>query len=873
VTEQPGAAGAQVQLRRNALLLVVADVLVGVGNYAFSLVLVWTLAPGIFADVASVTSLLLVVGTAASAAIPWVVAREVSATTRHSPGRSEILSFSIAVSTGLSLVTALIVAIVAIRFASPGMVVLACAHTVFVFTTDIGAGYLQGEHRFAALAGVRLTEVGTRFVVGVSLAIAFGTGTAAIGGLATGSAVSMVVAAALMRHDLRGLRRVRSQPRFWRQAAGIGAIQGGVALLCSLDVLTFVVRQGDASHLGGYQAVLVFARIPLFIGTALSVVAYPRMATEQDPTKLVTTVRETLGIYLLLASVVGAVVATIPQRLIDFILPAQYSVTTRLLLPLAIAGVGIGLVNLVTTYFQARSAFRPVLRYLAVGTVVATVALAFASSGDVLLLAWMSAAVNSALAVTVLAMTAVLLHAWSAVRRTLPWLALGALLVVLLGFADRSLLLWIVLVAALGAACLVVFARSTRHHEPPVRGADWPGKVLHLGFEDPARPGSGGGAVRTHEINRRLVAHGVEVTVACAPYPGSVEYVRDGVRYLHLGLWFGHGDRHPFVSYLSYFGALLTKLPGLVRHVDPDLVVEDFAAPFGTVGVPWLTRRPTIGMVQWFFTRDKAREYHLPFHLVERLCLRSHSTVIAVSDDLADALRSRAPGLTVVTVANGLEPEAFAPPAAGRPRHDIAYLGRLENGQKGVDLLLEAYALVAGEVSCNLLIAGDGADEAGLRAQATRLGIADRITWLGRMPREQRLAFLESAQLVAMPSRYETFGLVAAEALARSTPVVAFDVPSLRALVGDDVGRAVPAHDVAAFGAALRELAGSPDLCAWLGSRGPAKVAHLTWDEAARQQLAAYARAGGVPPPRHSGPRQVVEPPPTREAQPVGSPV
>ena len=44
-------------------------------------------------------------------------------------------------------------------------------------------------------------------------------------------------------------------------------------------------------------------------------------------------------------------------------------------------------------------------------------------------------------------------------------------------------------------------------------------RVLHLGFEDPAMPGAGGGSVRTHEINRRLVARGHEVHIV-APAPG-----------------------------------------------------------------------------------------------------------------------------------------------------------------------------------------------------------------------------------------------------------------------------------------------------------------------------------------------------------------
>ena len=59
-------------------------------------------------------------------------------------------------------------------------------------------------------------------------------------------------------------------------------------------------------------------------------------------------------------------------------------------------------------------------------------------------------------------------------------------------------------------------------------------RVLHLAFEDPYRPGSGGGSVRTFEIDRRLVSN-FKVIVVCARYRGSRPRVLDGVRYVHIG--------------------------------------------------------------------------------------------------------------------------------------------------------------------------------------------------------------------------------------------------------------------------------------------------------------------------------------------------
>lgn len=358
-------------------------------------------------------------------------------------------------------------------------------------------------------------------------------------------------------------------------------------------------------------------------------------------------------------------------------------------------------------------------------------------------------------------------------------------------------------------------------------------RVLHLGYEDPAKPGAGGGSVRTHEINRRLTDQ-FEVVVACARFPGARPYTRDGVRYRHIGAGTGYTT-----AVMTYFA----DQPRAVRRWAPDLVVEDFGAPLSTWGLPRFTRRPTVGVVQWLFAAEKARQYRLPFGAVERAGVKAHRSLVAVSDDLGDRLRERAPGADVHVVPNGLPGEAFATPAVRRGDH-IAYLGRLEDAQKGVSLLLRAYAqAVQAGVHQDLHIAGTGPDEASLRALAADLGIDHRVRFVGHVPLDERFRWLAAAQLVVMPSRYETFGMVAAESLVVGTPVIAFDIPCLRSLVTDRTGRVVPAFDVEAYGAAVVELASAPRLRDELAVAARASVQHLTWETAAAAQAEVYRQA------------------------------
>ena len=293
-------------------------------------------------------------------------------------------------------------------------------------------------------------------------------------------------------------------------------------------------------------------------------------------------------------------------------------------------------------------------------------------------------------------------------------------------------------------------------------------RVLHLGFEDPARPGAGGGSRRTHEVNRRLAADGFEVTVLCAAHPGAQVHRRDGVLYRPLGArLLGRPAVHPFLAQLGYFVLVVTTLWWQVRRHRPDVVVEDFAAPFSSVAVPRLTRVPVVGVVQWLFAEQKARQYRLPFDRVERVGLASHRHLVAVSEDLAGQLRERNPSAEVTALPNGVEERTAG--GAGvidaPARSALVYLGRLEIEQKGIDLLLAAYAAVADRVSSDLWLAGDGPDATRVRELAAHHGVSGRVHLIGAVPGPRRLDLLAQARLVLVPSRYETFGMVAAEAL------------------------------------------------------------------------------------------------------------
>ena len=131
----------------------------------------------------------------------------------------------------------------------------------------------------------------------------------------------------------------------------------------------------------------------------------------------------------------------------------------------------------------------------------------------------------------------------------------------------------------------------------------------------------------------------------------------------------------------------------------------------------------------------------------------------------------------------------------------------------------------------------------GYAARWRGCGLVDRVTFVGWVRGEEKARLLAGARVVAMPSRVETFGIVAVEALAAATPVVAFAITSLREVVPEGAGFAVPPFDVAAYAERLEQLCADPDMALAMGSMGRSFAAGYDWDLLAARQAEMYRMA------------------------------
>lgn len=218
-----------------------------------------------------------------------------------------------------------------------------------------------------------------------------------------------------------------------------------------------------------------------------------------------------------------------------------------------------------------------------------------------------------------------------------------------------------------------------------------------------------------------------------------------------------------------------------------------------------------------------------PLRRLARFVLRRASVVLAASPPLA-AWAHELAGVDAVVAPMPLGHDRLPVPPMSSPPADGAVLGvgRLVP-EKGFDVLIRAVA----ETGDRLVLVGDGDGRTALEALARSSG-AD-VTFAGSVAPAALAAHYAAARLVAVPSRREGFGMVAAEALAAGRAVVGTRVGGLPDLVTDGVtGTLVAPDDVVALAAALR--ATDPAL----GANGPPAVAWLRPDAIAARNLASH---------------------------------
>ncbi|MDR1441966.1 MAG: glycosyltransferase [Bifidobacteriaceae bacterium] len=185
----------------------------------------------------------------------------------------------------------------------------------------------------------------------------------------------------------------------------------------------------------------------------------------------------------------------------------------------------------------------------------------------------------------------------------------------------------------------------------------------------------------------------------------------------------------------------------------------------------------------------------------------------------------------------GPAPESL-PPALHRPAGYLMMAGRVQP-IKGQDLAIRALAALPAAIRPGLVVTGAPGSghleyAAHLKTMAAALGVAGDVVFLGTQSAARLAELIQGARATLMPSRSETFGLVAIESAACGTPVIGTDTTGLRSSVVESVtGLLVRSRREQDWAAAIRRLLEEPGLAGRLSAGGIKLGRERTWDHAA----------------------------------------
>ena len=274
--------------------------------------------------------------------------------------------------------------------------------------------------------------------------------------------------------------------------------------------------------------------------------------------------------------------------------------------------------------------------------------------------------------------------------------------------------------------------------------------------------------------------------------------------------------RVPYGNYWLYRRAARLLLQHYIeRYGKPDVlhahsvifggaVAVDLASEYG---IPVVLTEHSSG-----FARNRYARWQL--NLARRGITGAHS-LIAVSPSLGEILGKLFPFSKDQWrwVPNVVADRFYAPTGASGKRGSTIFLNlALMTENKGQSDLVEAFRNIAqSNPAAKLWLAGDGPARNALEKQVSDLGISGKVRFLGMIEPGKVPELLERADVMVISSHYETFGVVAAEALMAGLPVIATQCGGPECIVEDGDGILVPVKNPGALGAAMQELLDNTD--------------------------------------------------------------
>lgn len=348
---------------------------------------------------------------------------------------------------------------------------------------------------------------------------------------------------------------------------------------------------------------------------------------------------------------------------------------------------------------------------------------------------------------------------------------------------------------------------------------------MRIGLVGPLPPPAGGMAMQTRQLAELLQAAQARVTVVQSNAPYRPAFV---------GRWPGLRAVARLAPYLLALWRTAGRSDVMHLMANSGWSWHLFAAP--AIWVGWLRGVPVVVN----YRGGEAGSFLARSGRLVRLSLRRASRLVVPSGFLHELFSRH--GYVADIVPNIVSLDRFSP---GGPKPAAPQLVVARNLEALYDnaTALRAFAIVrAQHLDARLTVAGTGPLEADLKALAASLGVADAVTFCGRIDRDQMADLLRSSHVALNPSLADNMPNSVLEALASGVPVVSTRVGGVPYIVADEqTALLVPPGNEQAMAQAVLRLLDDPALSQRLSMAGLQLVQQYTWGQVGPRWASVYA--------------------------------
>jgi glycosyltransferase involved in cell wall biosynthesis len=296
-------------------------------------------------------------------------------------------------------------------------------------------------------------------------------------------------------------------------------------------------------------------------------------------------------------------------------------------------------------------------------------------------------------------------------------------------------------------------------------------RILWFNWRDIEHPDAGGAEVLTHEVMKRLVQHGYDMTLFCPKVEGrSDSEVLDGIKIIRKG-----GKYTVYHHGRNYFKRNYDKYDLVIDEVNP----RPFLNPKVLNGKPSLVLFHQLIREEWFYEMPFPISYFCHFYENKWLLPYKNTRTLTVSESSKmDLEKIGFKNVKVIPMGVSIAPLNSIPPKEKDPT--VVFIGRLKK-HKLPDHAIKAFSILKKDLpSAKLWVIGNG-----YMLDRLKKSIPKGVSFFGHVENSVKYNLLSRAHIVLIPSIREGWGLIVIEANAMGTPVAAYNVNGLRDSVVD----------------------------------------------------------------------------------------